>query len=122
MKIRATTIASAACCAAALVLSTAPANAQDVDDKAMERRVRHLSVAIGNAYVCTEKEGQGAFKEESHLLFDLIVQDMGSDMAFLYATGIGYGSSLPKEKLDCPTLLKQWEEIREDYELKEDKG
>ena len=43
-------------------------------------------------------------------------------MAFLYATGIGYGSSLPKEKLDCPTLLKQWEEIREDYELKENKG
>ena len=66
-------LASAVCCAAAVLLSTAPANAQDMDDKAMERRVRHMSVAIGNAYVCTEKEARGAFKEESHLLFDLIV-------------------------------------------------
>ena len=70
-----------------------------------------MSVAIGNAYACTGKEGRAQFKEESHLLFDLIVQDMGSDMAFLYATGIGYGSSLSKDKLDCPTLLKQREEI-----------
>jgi len=101
---------------------TAPANALGVDDKAMEQRVRDMSIAIGNAYACTEKEGREAFKEESHLLFDLIVQDMGSDMAFLYATGIGYGSSVSKDKLDCPTLLKQWEEMREDYELKEEKG
>jgi hypothetical protein len=25
-----------------------------------------------------------------------------------------------KEKLDCPALLKEWEEIREDYDLKGD--
>ena len=99
----------------------APAQ-QDADDKAMERRIRHTAIAIGNAYVCTEKEGQKAFKEEAHHLFDLILQDRGSDLAFLYASGIGYGSSLANDKLDCPALLKQWEEIREDYELKGDEG
>ncbi len=99
----------------------APAQ-QDADDEAMERRVRHISVAIGNAYACTEKEGQKAFKEEAHHLFDLILQDRGSDLAFLYASGIGYGSSQSKDKLDCPMLLKQWEEFREDYELKGDEG
>ena len=89
----------------------------DMDEKAMEEKVRNTSIAIGNAYVCTKKEGQQAFKQEAHLLFNLILQDVGSDLAFVYATGVGYGSSLPKEKLDCPLMLKQWEEFREDYEL-----
>ncbi len=104
------------------VAAAGVAPAQDMDDKAMERRVRHMSVAIGNAYACTEKEGQKAFKEEAHHLFDLILQDVGSDLAFVYASGIGYGSSLAKDKLDCPMLLKQWEGIREDYDLKGGEG
>jgi hypothetical protein len=62
---------------------------------------------------------RGSDREQSHYLFNLILQDMGSDLAFVYASGIGYGASLSKDKLDCPALLEQWEEIREDYELKE---
>ena len=119
MNTRINTIASVACCAVALLLSAVPASALEADDKAMERRIRDISIAIGNAYACTGKEGRAQFKEESHYLFNLILQDMGSDLAFVYATGIGYGASLPKEKLECSTLLEQWEEIREDYELKE---
>lgn len=96
------------------------ASAQDVDEKAMERKIRHLAIGIGNAYACTEKDKRQAFKGESHHLFDLILQDVGSDLAFVYATSLGYGSAVPKEKLECPKLLKQWEEIRADYELKGD--
>jgi hypothetical protein len=108
------------------VAATGVATAQDAkdrrdpEDSAMERRVRHLGLDIGRAYACTEEKGRQLFKEETHLLFDLIVQDVGSDLAFLYATSIGIGSTEPKEKLDCPALLKRWEEIREDYELKGD--
>ena len=100
--------------------ATGVATAQDAEDVALERKVRAMSIGIGNAYVCTGKEGRKQFKEESHHLFDLIIQDVGSDIAFVYATGIGAGSSIAKEKIDCPKLLKQWEEIREDYELKGD--
>jgi len=102
------------------VAATGVATAEDTDQVALERKVRAMSIGIGNAFACTGKEGQKQFKEESHHLFDLIVQDVGSDIAFVYATGIGYGSSVPKEEIDCPKLLKQWEEIREDYELKGD--
>ena len=94
----------------------------DADEKAMERKIRHLAIGIGNAYACTEKDKRQTFKGESHHLFDLILQDVGSDLAFVYATSLGYGSAVPKEKLECPKLLKQWEEIREDYELKGDEG
>ena len=109
-----------------VVAATGVATAQDakdrrdVEDVAMERKVRKLALRIGNAYACTDEKGQGAFKEEAHHLFDLIIQDVGSDLAYTYATGIGIGSAQPKEKLDCPKLLKTWQEIREDYDLKGD--
>jgi hypothetical protein len=109
-----------------LVAATGVAAAQDAQDRrdpsdvAMERKVRKLALRIGGAYACTDEKGRDEFKEEAHHLFDLIVQDVGSDLGYTYATGIGIGSAQPKEKLDCPKLLKEWEEIREDYRLKGD--
>jgi hypothetical protein len=96
-------------------------NPRDAEDIAMERKVRHLALRIGKAFACTDKKGRDEFKGEAHLLFDLIIQDVGSDIAYTYATGVGIGSAQPKEKLDCPAVLKTWEEIREDYQLKGDK-
>ena len=109
-----------------VVAATGVATAQDakdprgVEEVAMERRVRKLALRIGNAYVCTDEKAHGVFKEEAHYLFDLIVHEKGSDLGFTYATSLGIGSVQPKEKLDCPALLKDWQEIREDYQLKED--
>ena len=60
------------------------------------------------------------WKEEAHHLFDLIVQDVGSDLAYTYATALGIASTRPKEELDCPERLRDWGQIREDYELKGD--
>jgi hypothetical protein len=92
---------------------------RDLKDVSMERKIQNLALRIGNAYACTDEKGRSEFKEEAHYLFDLIVQDVGSDLGYTYATAIGIGSAQPKEKLDCPTRLKDWQEIREDYRLKE---
>jgi hypothetical protein len=99
--------------------AAAAAQAQTADKAEMAGKVREIGLAIGNAYVCTPEEERGLFKEESHHLFDLIVQDVGSDMAFLYATSLGYGGAAPAEALDCPKLLEQWQGMREDYGLAE---
>ena len=110
-----------------LVAATGVATAQDLkdsrdaEDVAMEKKVSHLALRIGKAYACTDEKGRVEFKEEAHHLFDLIIQDVGSDIAYTYATGIGIGSTKSKKKLDCSAVLKTWKEIREDYELKEDK-
>jgi len=103
-----------------LVAATGVAAAQDMEDVAMERKVRNLALRIGNAYACTDEKGRDLFQQEAHHLFDLIVQDVGSDLGYTYATAIGIGSVRSKKKLDCPALLKNWQEIREDYELKGD--
>jgi hypothetical protein len=101
--------------------ASAVATARDAEDVAMERKVRRLGLSIGEAFACTGEKERDVFKEEAHHLFDLIIQDVGSDLAYTYATALGVGSKEPKDGLDCPARLKNWEEIREDYELKGEK-
>ncbi len=101
-----------------VVAASSVATARDAEDEAMERRVRRLGLSIGEAFACTDVKKRESFKDEAHHLFDLILQDVGTDLGFTYATALGAGSREPKGKLDCPALLKRWEEIREDYELK----
>ncbi|SFJ08091.1 hypothetical protein [Albimonas pacifica] len=102
----------------ALLALPAAAQAQSDAQDDMAAKVRSLALAIGNAYACTPEDGRTTFKEEAHHLFDLIVQDVGSDLAFLYATGVGYGSAVEASEIDCPAMLEQWEGIRTDYDLK----
>lgn len=106
-------------CALAL-LGIAPALAEGPDREAMENKIRQTALAIGNAFVCAEAEDKDVFREEATQLYDLILQDVGSDLAFIYAASVGYGSAQPKDKLDCPALLEQWRGIREDYRLRVD--
>ena len=101
-----------------LLACTSAAQAQDAGQGDMADKVRSLALAIGNAYACTPEDDRPAFKEEAHHLFDLILQDVGSDLAFLYATGLGYGSAVEASEIDCPEMLEQWEGIRTDYDLK----
>jgi len=102
----------------AVVAASTVATAGDAENVAMERKVRRLGLSIGEAFACTGEKEREVFEEEAHHLFDLIVQDVGSDLAYTYATALGVGSKQAKDGLDCPARLKNWEEIREDYELK----
>ena len=102
----------------AVVLTVGFAPVVQAEDDQMEAKIRKNAIAIGNAWACTDKDQRAQFREEAHHLFDLILQDVGSDLAFSYAASLGYGSSQPKDNLDCPALLEQWEGIREDYKLK----
>ena len=94
--------------------------ANEAADNLMESKIRKTAIGIGNAWVCVDKDKREVFREEATQLFDLILQDVGSDLAFTYAASLGYGSGQAKETLDCPVLLEQWEGIRADYKLRVD--
>ncbi|PRY19684.1 hypothetical protein CLV78_11916 [Aliiruegeria haliotis] len=110
------TLAMAVGCVA--LAGLAPALAEAPDREQMENRIRQTGIAIGNAFVCAEAEDKDVFREEATQLFDLILQDVGSDLAFVYAASVGYGSGQPVDNLDCTALLEQWQGIREDYRLR----
>jgi len=110
MKLKATL-----CAATAAAALAAPATAQDESE--MVTKVRSLGLGIGNAYVCTPVDERDVFKEQVHHLFDLIVQDVGSDIGFIYATAVGYGSAVSQDAVDCDAMLAQWAEIVTNYDL-----
>lgn len=102
--------------------SCAGASAQDeaAIDTPFIDEVRDLALAIGNTYACVDDTGeQAAFRDDAHTLFDLILKDVGSNKAFLYAVSLGYGSAVPQDQLDCPKLLAQWNDMKSSFALVE---
>lgn len=95
------------------------ASAQD-GDAALETGIREIALAVGNTYVCAEgDEAQAAHRDMTRQLFDHILQDTGSNRAFLFAVSVGYGASVPKDQLDCEKLQAQWQEMQATFELLE---
>ncbi len=102
--------------------SSSGAAAQDeaLIDAPFIDEIRDMALAIGNTYACIDDEDESAaFRDDAHTLFDLILKDVGSNKAFLYAVSLGYGSAVPKNQLDCPTLLAQWDDMKSSFALEE---
>lgn len=92
----------------------AASEAQRIDE------IRAMALAIGNTYACLDDtEAQAAFRDHAHTLFDLMLKDVGSDKAFLFAVSMGYGSAVPEDQLDCAKLLAQWDDMKSAFALVE---
>lgn len=106
-----TRIALGAACAALLC---GAAVAQE-DESEMQRKTRELGLSIGNTYVCVRGEDREALQADWQAMFDLILKDVGSDLAFVFATASGYGASLPLGDLDCAALRESWMRARKEF-------
>lgn len=93
-----------------------PAEAQEASDD-MQRKTRELGLSVGNAYACTGEEARAAFETDWKMMYDMILMDAGSNLAFVFATSSGYGASLAKDRLDCAALAESWATIRADFGL-----
>ncbi|MEM7498213.1 MAG: hypothetical protein AAF371_09510 [Pseudomonadota bacterium] len=122
------TMRCAAILTASLLLpSVASSGAAMADEAApgpreeMRERTQALGLSVGNTYAChDDADMRDAIEEEAHLIFDLILKETGSDMAWAFATGAGYGASLPAAEMDCAALANSWQEIRADFGIAED--
>jgi hypothetical protein len=98
------------------------AAAQEVEPAELQRidEIRDMAIAIGNTYACIDDAApKQAFRDDAQTLFDLMLKDIGSNSAFLYAVSVGYGSAVPRDQLDCPKLLAQWDDMRRAFALAE---
>ncbi len=98
-------------------VATDAAEAAETAETEMRDKTRSLGYSIGNTYACTEDAAKDAFEAEAHVIFDMILKDVGSDLAFVYATAAGYGASLAREDLDCARLFENWGQVREEFGL-----
>lgn len=104
----------AAAASGALAQDRAASDAQRIDE------IRTMALAVGNTYACIDdEEAKSAFRDHAQTLFDLMLKDVGSDTAFLFAVSLGYGSAVPQDQLDCPKLLAQWDDMKSAFALVE---
>ncbi|MEL6264877.1 MAG: hypothetical protein AAFR52_04380 [Pseudomonadota bacterium] len=105
---------------AILLASTHPAGGQEttspMDKEAMRASTQSLGLSIGHHYACVgDAEAREILRIETLYMFDMILKDVGSDIAFTFATSAGYGASLPVEKLDCPALADAYAAVLADF-------
>src|SRR6056297_849698 len=105
---------------AALCLAL-PAAAQDAEDAAaeMETKTRDVGIAVGKAYGCLADDDtrRERLKLGSKAIYTMILQDLGSDLAYAFATSAGYGAGLPRDDADCEALAERWEAIKETFDI-----
>ena len=101
-------------------LSLAMSAFAQATDAELETKGRKIDEAVGNAFVCMEDSRRTDMKEEIRILYNSILQETGSDLGFVFASSVGYGSAQQESKLECSKMLGQWQEMRQDYELVEE--
>jgi len=97
-----------------------PATAQDTDAASeMEGKTRNVGLAVGKAYGCLDAEDdrRERLKLGSKAIFNMILQDLGSDMAYAFATSAGYGAGQPRNASECEALAERWEAIQEHFDI-----
>ncbi|MEL6575999.1 MAG: hypothetical protein AAFU72_07635 [Pseudomonadota bacterium] len=86
----------------------------------MTEKTQALGLSVGNTYACaTDDAARALIEEEAHLIFDLILKDVGSALAWSFATGAGYGASVEQAEMDCDALAESWQEIRADFGIED---
>ncbi|MEM6932545.1 MAG: hypothetical protein AAF526_03065 [Pseudomonadota bacterium] len=101
----------------AFLMMAQHAAAQDAD--ALEAQTREVGVAVGQAYTCLADtdERRERMKLASKAIYNMIVHDLGSDMAYAFATSAGFGAGKPRDDARCKELAERWEAIKENFDV-----
>ncbi|MEM6933682.1 MAG: hypothetical protein AAF526_08845 [Pseudomonadota bacterium] len=102
---------------AAVIGAGGHAAAENEDIKSQAQK---LGLTIGQSYICLDGEARETLKLDAQIIFDMIIKDAGSDIAFSYATSTGFGAAKPKEEVDCAKLAETLVKIRENFDLGEE--
>ncbi|MEL7173812.1 MAG: hypothetical protein AAFU72_10215 [Pseudomonadota bacterium] len=101
----------------AAALIALPAAAQDAST--MEQQTREVGVTVGKAYTCLADtdERREKMRLASKAIYNMILHDLGSDIAYAFATSAGFGAGQPRVDADCKALAERWEKVKENFEL-----
>ncbi|MEO0821637.1 MAG: hypothetical protein AAF074_14575 [Pseudomonadota bacterium] len=103
----------------ATLLSAGVASASPFQTEEMREKTRSLGFTVGNQFACAEAAARETIEEEAHIIFDFMLKDVGSNIAWVFATAAGYGASVQKTEIDCAETAKNWAEIRADFGIED---
>lgn len=80
----------------------------------LEIGAREIGLAAGYATQCLREQGEEeaaqAVGDEALAVAELILQDFGSTIAFLFAANAGYGAGDPVDEEQCEQYIRDWKE------------
>lgn len=80
----------------------------------LETGVREIGLAAGYATQCLQVNGDEdaaqAVGDEALAVAELILQDFGSTLAFLFTANAGYGAGDPVDEDQCEQYIRDWNE------------
>ncbi|MEL6768148.1 MAG: hypothetical protein AAFP17_13280, partial [Pseudomonadota bacterium] len=78
-------------------------------------------VAVGKAFTCLSEtdERREKMRLASKAIYNMILHDLGSDIAYAFATSAGYGAGQPRVDAECKALAERWEKVKENFEISE---
>ncbi|ELS00696.1 hypothetical protein Xen7305DRAFT_00003970 [Xenococcus sp. PCC 7305] len=107
-----------------LGLFTPTIQAQEIDPEEVkqenfENSIRKIGLAAGYASQCyIEQDDQEAVErigDEALAVAEIILQDFGSTLAFLFTSNAGYGAGKPTDLSNCDQLILDWQELVESF-------
>ncbi len=97
-----------------------PAGAQDDDAAAeLEAKTRNVGLTVGKAYGCLAEDDarRERLRLGSKAIFNMIAHDLGTDLAYAFATSAGYGAGQPRDAADCQKIAERWEAIKANFDI-----
>ena len=87
---------------------------EDKQEK-IENDIRKIGLSAGYAAQCyQQREDENAVErvaEEALSVAEIILQDFGSTLAFLFSSNAGYGTGISIDFTECNELIGDWEEF-----------
>lgn len=82
------------------------------DEVNYDAKVRQLGIAVGKAHSCAEAEARPLLRDDSETIYDLILFELGHELAYIFAVGVGYGAASSLEGVDCAKLTAHVNEVK----------
>ena len=95
--------------------------AEQTKNENLETDIRQIGLSAGYATQCHDikdnPEGVERVGDEALAIAQIILQDFGSNLAFLFASNAGYGAGKPlQDSSKCDELISDWEDFLERFE------
>lgn len=89
------------------------------EETEIEAQTREVGLTVGHAYGCLaeDDERRETMRLASKAIYTMILQDLGSNIAYAYATSAGYGAAQPRDDAKCKELAERWEAVKDNFEL-----
>lgn len=97
---------------------------EEVKQENFENSIRKIGLAAGYASQCymdkDDREAVERVGDEALAVAEIILQDFGSTLAFLFASNAGYGAGKPTDLTKCDQLIVDWQELVESFSEEEE--